>query len=483
MAGLFNAKIGGTQYVDEFGNALFAFNDDKNLVLFPQFEAKEYTLILDYQGAPVTGIRSINVSYDSLIQDLPLDILIDHKTFTGWYTKPNSEGTQIADKYGILPENSRISEELFDLSKSNIIYLYAGFENAKYNVTLYFDDSSYEEVSIEYGTNIKDVVPKTRINGNAVLSWSKIKNDINKEYIFTGEIRENLVLYATEYAPVIDFEENGGEDIIPLVARAGSSISLPVPVRETYRFIEWQDENGNAYLSTQMPSESMTLKAIWQAKLVFDENGGTDVDDISKPVGESISLPIPQKDGYIFAGWYTENKERFESKTMPLTGTRLKAGWYTEKTVTSVLVSDTMSLSIANYPSWTAEHYRKEFEIDLLKLDEGISIPKSMNINVQIHFKSKHSSDDTYPSTVRCVISETTELNTSTIHIDKTYLKNGISSYQTMELNTQFDTTEGKFYLIFISGAENDSSAQRTINISDVYVTINYPDTSLLYLD
>ena len=39
--GLFDAKVGGTQYVDETGQSLAPFTDKKNMVLFPQFAAKK----------------------------------------------------------------------------------------------------------------------------------------------------------------------------------------------------------------------------------------------------------------------------------------------------------------------------------------------------------------------------------------------------------------------------------------------------------
>ena len=61
--GLYDAEVGGTQYVSASGASLSPFNDGKNMVLFPQFKAKDYTVILDYQGAPVTGSRQLTASY------------------------------------------------------------------------------------------------------------------------------------------------------------------------------------------------------------------------------------------------------------------------------------------------------------------------------------------------------------------------------------------------------------------------------------
>lgn len=114
--GLFDAEVGGTQYVNSQGASLAPFTDNKNLVLFPQFKAKEYRLVLNYQGAPVTGEREIVVSFGSRIQSLPMDLTLENKTFMGWWTEPDRKGLQVADEYGVLPEASLISSRNFDLT-------------------------------------------------------------------------------------------------------------------------------------------------------------------------------------------------------------------------------------------------------------------------------------------------------------------------------------------------------------------------------
>lgn len=53
--GLFDAEVGGTQYVSANGSSVSVFSDKKNMVLFPHFKAKTYSIILDYQEAEVTG--------------------------------------------------------------------------------------------------------------------------------------------------------------------------------------------------------------------------------------------------------------------------------------------------------------------------------------------------------------------------------------------------------------------------------------------
>ena len=330
--GLYDSKVGGTQYVSEDGSSLSPFTDKKNMVLFPQFKAKEYTVILDYQGAPVTGNRQITVTYDSNLPELPKNLTIERKEFSGWYTKANCEGQQVADRYGLIPVVSVINDTNFDL-ETQYIYLYAGFEVQKYTVTFCFEGGmDTEEVKVPYNTPINEVVPNTRVNGNAVLTWSKTQGG----EVFNGKVTDDIVLYAKEYAPVIELDTNGGDETVPVVARAGSTISLPTPTKANYEFIGWLDENGKEYSETVMPQESLKLTAMWQAIMIlFDENGGTDVADIFQPQGTKVTLPETQKEGFIFAGWFDKNEKEYKAQTMPTSSVRLYAKYWkiTKKTI------------------------------------------------------------------------------------------------------------------------------------------------------
>lgn len=88
--GLFDAQVGGTQYVASNGSALSPFTDKKNIVLFPQFAPKQYTVVLDYGDAAVTGEREFAVNYGEKLPELPKNLSLDHSTFSGWYTEPNA---------------------------------------------------------------------------------------------------------------------------------------------------------------------------------------------------------------------------------------------------------------------------------------------------------------------------------------------------------------------------------------------------------
>ncbi|MBO5338532.1 MAG: InlB B-repeat-containing protein [Clostridia bacterium] len=391
--GLFDLEEGGTQYVSATGNSVSPFTDNKNVTLYPQFDAKEYTIILDYQGAEATGTREIVVTYDSFIGALPTNLYVQNKNFTGWYTDKDMSGTQIADSNGVLPDKKLVNEENFDLSNKNgYIYLYAGFEYEKYTLTLYIGNSSVpEEITVEWGTYISSVQTETRVDGKAVLTWSKNRNDTYLTNVFDGKIESDMILYSCEYAPVIDFDSTGGNKVNSIVAKAGDTITIPTPERENYNFVGWFDTNGTQFTSTTMPENSLKLNAKWQPIILLNENGGTDVNDISAIVGEVIELPTPKRDGYVFAGWYKDG-ERIEISTMPENSITLSAGWYAEKIISKTVYNggassykySGLSSPSINSPLCFTLDYRDLIgdDVDLDKLTFEFTVEMSAGINI-----------------------------------------------------------------------------------------------------
>lgn len=392
--GLYDLEYGGTQYINAQGASLAPFSDGKNLVLFPQYKAKEYTLILDYQGAPVTGMREMAVSYNTRISDLPIGLTLENKEFVGWFTEPDRGGLQVADEYGVKPENSIISASRFDLSdKDGFIYLYAGFKGETHTVTFYIsEDVAPEEVKIEHGTRIKDVdVEYRNTDGFAVYTWSKIENDTDRTAVFNGKVESDLTLYALDFAPVIDFDSNGGEEVSAIIAKAGSSIKLPSTERENWQFAGWYTSGGNSYSVMSMPSSSVKLTAKWTPMIVFDERGGVEVSDIAAERGEKVVLPATTKDGYVFAGWYTELGEEYTDTAMPKDSIKLVAKY--RKTLTKKYVLIEASEVVGNrstpeLPTMTGS-YATYHTIDLSELyNMGIE-----HIKLTIHYRVKAKTD------------------------------------------------------------------------------------------
>lgn len=480
--GLFDAKVGGTQYVDETGQSLAPFTDKKNMVLFPQFAAKEYTIVLDYQGATVTGQRSVTVKYGEKLPELPKNLSKEHSVFAGWYTKANCGGIQVADNASLIPDKSTVNENLFDIEGAGeYLYLYAGFNVETFTVTFNFGNGiPSEEVEVEYNTPISEVVPETRNSeGQAVLSWSKTSSG---EQIFTGNITDNTVLYAVEWAPVIELDSNGGETIAPVVAREGASVALPTPVRDNYKFMHWETMSGDVANITSMPAEGAQLKAVWQAMLVFDENGGTAVQDISQAAGTAIILPTPEKEGFIFAGWYTADEEKYTISSMPVASVELKAGWYESKSVSKTMIPSDDSLKLNGYWSPTSETY----QISLASLVQGLDVSSEMDIQVKLTFSTKHEVSETYPEqynpSISCTLSRSTTVSSSDTYLSRTFASDYLTAWQKREIDANITINNGLFYIIFKVFNANGNRVNANVWVSNLVIDITYPDTSNLYL-
>ena len=488
--GLFDAEVGGTQYVNAKGTSLAPFTDKKNLVLFPQYKAKEYTLVLDYQGAAVMGERSYTVKYDGKLPELPKNLVLEHSEFMGWFTEENCGGIQVADAYGLIPDKSTGDEKIFDIgNEGEYLYLYAGFGVEKFTVMFNFGSGiPAEEIEVEYNTPISEVVPSTRNeDGFAVLSWSKTQSG---SQIFTGNVTDGLVLYAIDWAPVIEFNTNGGKKVTPIVAKAGSTLSLPQAERENYKFLYWEDMNGKQTDITKMPAESMLLKAVWQAMLVFDENGGTAVKDISEPVGTTIELPVPEKDGFIFAGWYTEDEKEYTNTKMSSISVSLKAGWYTVQSKQKVfLKSDESSSTIDTKSAYFFTKYAINFTEECSEVDWN----KGIKVNLKFHADIRHYSGagNGYLYATKEHFGYYSQNVASEIYlIDKTTLNHGNNQINTTYTPQDWSVTltvptKGIIYIGLSSDktiygmGKNGATGWR---MSNFYVTIEYPDTTNLYL-
>ncbi len=81
------------------------------------------------------------------------------------------------------------------------------------------------------------------------------------------------------------------------------SIKLPSASRTGYRFAGWNIGTAGA---TYTPSSNVTAVAKWNANtytICFRSAGGSECEDISATYDKNVTLPVPERAGYIFNGW------------------------------------------------------------------------------------------------------------------------------------------------------------------------------------
>lgn len=481
--GYFDAAEGGTKYTDENGASLAVYDVGKNIVLFPQYKAKEYTLILEAdEEASGDFSRSVKIKYNDPLPELPTELTIAHKTFNGWFTQEGGRGEKIADRRGVLPEKSIFNKDNYNLTAATeSIRLYADFGWQKYNVTFRFGNGLADEtLSIDYGTDVSKILPSTRNKeGKGVISWSTSYGGEP----FNGKILDETTLYALEWAPVIELNANGGDALYSVVAREGEDVVLPTPVRKNYKFVNWVYESGGEVANiTKMPAEGAKLKAQWQAMIVFDENGGSAVEDILKTAGESITLPTPEREGYLFAGWYTEDKQIYTGKTMPTEGLGLKAGWYAAKEQNITVVNNELNNKIEMEIDSYRETYRK-------KIDISSYLPTIPNYGLQIkytlNFKWGSIYKDREVKKAGISLYQGSELNSAYLLKDKPLSHAKVDSYIKDNLTGVSIITSNVLYIYYYgltTSGSNLFDSSDPIAFYDIYLELTYPDTTTLYL-
>ena len=135
----------------------------------------------------------------------------------------------------------------------------------------------------------------------------------------------------------VTFETNGGSDIDSLRLAPGDEIPVPAaPEKEYFTFEYWCGDKALTvrYTFGVMPAQDIILYAKWTpyraVKISFESNGGSAVPDLVAAAGGAVSAPAePQREGYSFAGWYTDEEltQYFTFEQAPAENITLYARW------------------------------------------------------------------------------------------------------------------------------------------------------------
>lgn len=172
-------------------------------------------------------------------------------------------------------------------------------------------------------------------------------------------IKNVAAQWAEEYT--VTFNANGGTVTPDTMTLTHGDVygKLPTPTRDGYTFAGWfTDPNGGAKVEQgDVVTASHTLYAHWTAKtctVTFNVNGGT-----VTPAEQTVTygstygeLPTPTREGYTFAGWFTE-----------------KNGG------TPVRPEDVVTASHTLYAHWTANEYTVTFDAN-----KGTVTPTEMKV-------------------------------------------------------------------------------------------------------
>ena len=152
------------------------------------------------------------------------------------------------------------------------------------------------------------------LNGNVgtyVINQSNIGVYVNGEYLEVAIDGSNY----TAVKPMVTITFDGGEyaTIAAIEVNKNIAVTLPAPETEQYTFKGWS-VNGEVVEQNYVPTESVTLVAVWKAKVVITINGALEGDAAILYLGEGdiIGDYLPQygieaEAGKIFRGWYLDD--------------------------------------------------------------------------------------------------------------------------------------------------------------------------------
>ncbi|MFC5452107.1 InlB B-repeat-containing protein [Paenibacillus aestuarii] len=138
-------------------------------------------------------------------------------------------------------------------------------------------------------------------------------------------------------AKTVTFNSNGGSAVNSQAVDAGSTAVKPAnPILPGYTFSNWYSDANlqNAYSFSTPVRSDLTLYAGWTASgnaITFDSNGGSTVVGETVSTGGKVMKPSdPVKNGYAFAGWYSDSQlqSAFDFDNTTVSGAlTLYAGW------------------------------------------------------------------------------------------------------------------------------------------------------------
>ena len=339
-----------------------------NLTLYAKWQINEYTVTYNTDGG--STVASQTVKYNDLLTK-PEDPTKDGKKFAGWYSDSsystvydfnspvkgnitlyakwvdedkfnvsfNTNGgsaiasQEVAPNGKLNPVNNPTKEgytfagwysdidltESFDIANTPItesITLYAKWTINQYTVTYEVNGgSAVESDKVDYNSVVVKPENPTK-EGYTFKGWYTDSN-LQTAYDFNTKVTDNLTLYAkweiNEYT--VTYKVNGGSAVADETVQYNEVFTQPEdPTKEGYTFKGWYTDSNlqTAYDFNTKATDNLTLYAKWEINeytITFNTNEGSEVVSQTVEYQGLVQKPAnPTKEGYKFAGWYTDSQ-------------------------------------------------------------------------------------------------------------------------------------------------------------------------------
>ena len=230
--------------------------------------------------------------------------------------------------------------------------------------TISFEGSNISPVTTnDDGTLSSLPTPTAPIPGQEFVGWYTAEEGgekVTTDTVFTSDTtlyarwNKEVTPPATTYK--VTFLDENGNALYPTESVAeGETVTKPAdPEKDGYTFLGWYTDDDELFDFDTPITERTFLtakfeKVVTTYKVTFlDENGNALYPTESVAEGETVTKPAdPEKDGYTFLGWYTDDDELFDFDT-PITERTFLTAKFEVETTTEYNITVTGGTASAN---------------------------------------------------------------------------------------------------------------------------------------
>ena len=259
----------------------------------PGAETVYYTVTFDSRGG--SEVPSQKIEKGKTAQK-PADPAREGYTFEGWF-----DGETEYDFTKAVEKNFTLSAKWTEVPAASVYYTVRFMDGA----------NEYKSAKVESGKPAQKPADPVK-NGYAFKEW--ILSD-GTAYDFTKAVTADITLYATwnkiQTPETVYYTVTFDSGVTAQQVEQGKKAVEPeAPEKEGYVFAGWYLGGAPYDFNTAVNADiTLTAKSVEGAPatytVTFDANGGSDV--LAQEIvsgGKAVKPAAPEKDGYVFAGWY-----------------------------------------------------------------------------------------------------------------------------------------------------------------------------------
>lgn len=318
----------GWYYYSEGEKVPFVFGEtlvSGVITLYPDATAKKYDVAFSGTGVSAAS-DAVGEGKATFGQNYTVKLTVTE----GYTLAADGITVKMADTETVRFEYNPATGMLTVYNVTGKIDITAKAEQLEYTVTFTYNDGrAPKEQIVAYGTPYSTLVTeKPEREGYTFRGWYLNGAPVAEDDTVTSDI--TLVALWSEIRYTVRFLD-GDQLVAALTVTEKGTVTAPaLGAREGYTFEGWF--NGETRFDFDAPvTDDVTLTAKWSAAeytVSFETGGGTAVSDQTVVHGGKISVPqIPEREGYVFTGWYF-NGTAWDFEEMTVSGgMTLVAGW------------------------------------------------------------------------------------------------------------------------------------------------------------